>query len=74
MASTQHFQGAELGGGVVGGDWIQRRHGRARRCRRRAMTGGAHLSARRGEAGRFPTMEVETRWGTGVARGPAGSG
>jgi hypothetical protein len=28
-ASTQHLQGAELGGGAVGGDQIRRRHGQA---------------------------------------------
>jgi hypothetical protein len=53
-----------FGGGAVG----------LRRCGKRAMTGGAHLSARCGEGGRFPAMEVETERGTGAPRGPAGSG
>jgi hypothetical protein len=32
-ASTRRLQGAELGGGAVGGGWIQRRRGRAQATR-----------------------------------------
>jgi hypothetical protein len=41
---------------------------------RRAMIGGAHLSAGRLEVRTLPTMEAETGWGASVARGPAGPG
>jgi hypothetical protein len=59
----------ELGGGAVGfggGAIGLRRRGK------RVMTGGAHLSARHGEAGHFPVMEAKFGWGT--AHGPAGLG
>jgi hypothetical protein len=50
-ASTQRLQGVELGGGAVEGGWIRQRRGLTQRHGKRAMTGGAHLSAMRGEAG-----------------------
>jgi hypothetical protein len=49
MALTWCLQGMELGGRAVGfgGGTVE-----LRRCGRRAMTGGAHQSARRGEGHR----------------------